>query len=638
LSVDTLGVLSVPITALGTGEARVDYAVAASEPAADSELWTFLDRVSALPATLTTPELPAGGTAWVRARGEESGRRPSAYTTAVSVAIPQTPRVADVAVRLNPDFSIRVEWSPNTYCDGVRIAYEVHSLSTVPTFADTVEADADDVTATLPDLTVQIGETVSVIVTPFPTWTGSAVSGTAGPEVRADTGLVTTPDYSINAQLIPIPLPNGEFAFDISYDAGRDASYVLFDVQYTTPGPILVVYSKAEQISGDALFRLLEIGGSDFVLEADESDLRIAIRAAADALGDVAGPAVHRHFEGPTATGIGVRASLSAGGEGTSGKIVPGTGITIDRDGNNDLRINATPGGVDNLDDIGDVTAPSPSTLDVLGYDGGWGNVALTAAHIQSGVLDVARIPNLNTSKLTSGVLPAIRGGTGRSTFNGAGRLLVSTDASTLTTLAASSAGGYVRSNGSTWVRVSGIAAADVVAGTLGSGDYLLPGRLTLMTTVSTKRSDLAATVFHEALFIGRNLRYVGSGDPSLAANVEYIEAAGGNNQAGGLLFIKGNGAESGVRFEFYTAPTSIGAGSTPASLTKRFQVISLGAQVQNGNDTNPGYSFIDHNGHGMLAVSSTKLGWSVASARRMSLTSVGDLVTSGDVISNGTP
>lgn len=602
LTVDAAGVVSIPVSALGTGEARVDYAVASTEPAANSELWTFLDRVAALPETLVTPELPAGGTAWVRTRGEEAGRRPSAYTSAVSIAIPQTPRVADVAVKLNPDLTVRVEWTPNAYCGGVRIAYEVHPLATVPTFADDVEVDAGDVTATLPDLTVALGEMVSVIVTPFPTWTGSAVSGTAGPEVRADTGLVTTPDYSINAQLIPIPLPNGEFAFDISYDAGRDASYVIFDVQYSTPGPILVVYSKAEQIGGDALFRLKEIGGSDFVLEADETDLRIALRAAADSNGDVAGTPIHRHFEGPSATGAGVRAELTAGGERTAAKLVHGTGIEIDEDGSGNIRIVATGiGGGHALGDHTDVSIASPASLQVLGYDGGWGNVALTAAHI----------PNLSTDKLTSGVLPAIRGGTGRSTFNGAGRLLVSTSSTALTTLAASSAGGYVRSNGSTWVRVSGIAAADVVAGTLGVGNYIMPGRLSLQNA-GFRETDFEATGFHEALVIGRNLRYAGSGDPSLVANVTYISAAGANSQAGALFFMKGNGGEAGVEFSFFTTPTSTGAGATPASLNKRFEINSAGVYIQDGTETLPGLAFIGEPASGFYRIGTGQIGVSI--------------------------
>src|SRR5690606_8117581 len=88
LTVDSAGVVSVPVAAVPTGgEAAVYYAVSATQPPSDSPLWTFLGR-TAMPATLTTPGLPAGATAWVRARGEAAGRLPSTYTTPVSIAIP----------------------------------------------------------------------------------------------------------------------------------------------------------------------------------------------------------------------------------------------------------------------------------------------------------------------------------------------------------------------------------------------------------------------------------------------------------------------------------------------------------------------------------------------------------------------
>src|SRR5690606_31576110 len=106
------------------GEAAVYYAVSTTLPPTDSPLWTFLGR-TAMPATLTTPALPAGATVWVRARGEAAGRRPSAYTTPVSIAIPATPRVSGVRI-LIADGVATVVWQPNQVAAGVRLHWDVH--------------------------------------------------------------------------------------------------------------------------------------------------------------------------------------------------------------------------------------------------------------------------------------------------------------------------------------------------------------------------------------------------------------------------------------------------------------------------------------------------------------------------------
>lgn len=89
--------------------------------------------------------------------------------------------------------------------------------------------------------------------------------------------------------------------------------------------------------------------------------------------------------------------------------------------------------------------------------------------------------------------------------------------------------------------------------------------------------SDIESTGFHEGLWIGRNLRYSGSGDP--LTNAEYTNAAGANSAAGVALFLRGNGGEGGQYFDFYTAPTSTGAGD-PATLTRRLRVNSQGIDV----------------------------------------------------------
>ncbi len=69
-------------------------------------------------------------------------------------------------------------------------------------------------------------------------------------------------------------------------------------------------------------------------------------------------------------------------------------------------------------------------------------------------------------SDITSGQVAVARGGTGVASPT-SGNLLVGAGTSAMTLLAPGAAAGYVRSNGSAWVRNSGVPAADVQAGTL---------------------------------------------------------------------------------------------------------------------------------------------------------------------------
>lgn len=72
-------------------------------------------------------------------------------------------------------------------------------------------------------------------------------------------------------------------------------------------------------------------------------------------------------------------------------------------------------------------------------------------------------------------------------------------------------------------------------------------------------------------------LKYVPGGGVNNAPydrlNWEYTDTAGGSNNAGSAVIMKGNGTETGLTVEWYTAPTSTGIGANPASLTKRFDM-----------------------------------------------------------------
>jgi hypothetical protein len=187
LTSDDAGVITIPVDALGSGaDAEVQYAInddgVTSEPATDSTLWVHLIRVDAT-GDVTTPPVPAGRNVWVRARGEQVGRRPSAWTTAVDITVAETPRVTDVRIVLPFDGLPSVFWTPNTFCEGVRVYYEVHARGTVPTFPDHVDVEASDGTLQFSFLTPDVEQVLSVRVEPYTGWTGSAVSGTDGPAV-----------------------------------------------------------------------------------------------------------------------------------------------------------------------------------------------------------------------------------------------------------------------------------------------------------------------------------------------------------------------------------------------------------------------------------------------------------------------
>jgi hypothetical protein len=174
------GVVSVPVTGLGAGsECRVDYAISTLEPAAGSELWTFLGRVSSVPTTLTTRQITPDTKVWVRARSENIGRRPSVYTSAVSVVVGAIPRILEVFIRVNASGVPTVEWTANTHTVGVRIAYEVHYAWEIPTFATSIDADVSDLSAALAT-TVFDPKVISIRITAYPGWNGSNVTGSAG--------------------------------------------------------------------------------------------------------------------------------------------------------------------------------------------------------------------------------------------------------------------------------------------------------------------------------------------------------------------------------------------------------------------------------------------------------------------------
>lgn len=186
LSADDEGVVSVPCASIPVGaEVRVDYAVSATEPAGTSGSWTYLDR-TAEDRVLSTPPLPAGTTVWVRLRSEQEGRRPSAWTAADSIMVPQTARVREVGITADGYGAPTVTWTRNGYALGVRIRYGTHLPEEPASLTGVLDADAGALRAAL-GTPIHPGQVLSVEVTPWNGWDGESVAGTAGPPAPAST-------------------------------------------------------------------------------------------------------------------------------------------------------------------------------------------------------------------------------------------------------------------------------------------------------------------------------------------------------------------------------------------------------------------------------------------------------------------
>jgi hypothetical protein len=223
LATPTLGTLSqdgdgrviVPVASIPTGgECRVDYAISSTQPTASSGLWTFAGRRDTA-GNILTPELPSGRTVWIRARTEAVGRRPSAYTTPVSISITAVPRVRSVFVYPVGD-DVEVGWRANASAAGVRIYYQIHLDTVEPDFTEETPVDvaASAGIYTFTGLTGDRppGTVFSVIVEPYPTFGGGSVSGTPGVGVHGSAYIGA-----------PVDVP---FGYVIAFRSGVDLEFV----------------------------------------------------------------------------------------------------------------------------------------------------------------------------------------------------------------------------------------------------------------------------------------------------------------------------------------------------------------------------------------------------------------------------
>ncbi len=151
VTVDSDGVVSIPITAVAAGtEARIEVANNATAPGANSGLWTFAGRAGAGVTVKTAPQ-PGGTTLWYRARGEGEGKRPSAFTTPASIAVPNRPAIIRFKIEQDPTSGrVRVSWEVNAYTLGMKLYYDPHDSTVDPVFIDNTNQAASGLTYLFP--------------------------------------------------------------------------------------------------------------------------------------------------------------------------------------------------------------------------------------------------------------------------------------------------------------------------------------------------------------------------------------------------------------------------------------------------------------------------------------------------------
>lgn len=182
------GVIDIPFTSIPAGVyAKIDFALSTLEPAADSGLWTNAGRTNVATDHITIGPLPPGTSVWIRAVGEEPGKRRSAFTASQNITITNSPYILGVQITFDADGHARANWTNSSSTLGVRIQYVVHDATVdPPAFTGTLDADATLAQVQLPVIP-GFGQAITVKLTPYPAFAAGAVSGTAGPATNSIT-------------------------------------------------------------------------------------------------------------------------------------------------------------------------------------------------------------------------------------------------------------------------------------------------------------------------------------------------------------------------------------------------------------------------------------------------------------------
>jgi hypothetical protein len=141
----------------------------------------FLAGVAVADGEICTPRITSGAKVWMRTRTERLGFRPGAWVVQGPVDVGAgNPVLFTLTATIAPSGTTTVEWTKNSFAQGVRLAYEVGPQSATPTYPNSIDVDADDLQEIIGSITVQNGQKISIRATPYTGYSGGAVSGTAG--------------------------------------------------------------------------------------------------------------------------------------------------------------------------------------------------------------------------------------------------------------------------------------------------------------------------------------------------------------------------------------------------------------------------------------------------------------------------
>ncbi len=179
------GQLLVDVNPPAGVDARVDYAISPTLPETRAGVWTMLQRTS-VQQTLVGPMLPPGQIVWVRARGEARGRRPSAWTAALSLTAGFRPIIRELHLRMLPSGRVEVSWVANEYAQGLQLRWALTASQDEDPAAFTDSLDVDilpgiEGSVQLPALLgFKQRMMLTVSATPYSGFSGGLVAGQAG--------------------------------------------------------------------------------------------------------------------------------------------------------------------------------------------------------------------------------------------------------------------------------------------------------------------------------------------------------------------------------------------------------------------------------------------------------------------------
>ena len=169
-----------PVTNV-TVNVEFQVAIQPTMPASGENGKYLLMAVTATTATVTSDPMAPGAVCWVRYRTVAEGRRPSAWSTPVSVTFAALPTVTNITVTVDAvTGKPLVSWA-NQSAVGVRIEYLIQGPDDDAPTAFTTHVDADALSQSfLVDAVVPDGQLVYVRITPYSAFSAGTCSGTAG--------------------------------------------------------------------------------------------------------------------------------------------------------------------------------------------------------------------------------------------------------------------------------------------------------------------------------------------------------------------------------------------------------------------------------------------------------------------------